>query len=268
MSNSSTFLSVYDRVLHTGKVLAPRGDKIRECENVQFDLDMTDNICTSFKARKFNLDYAKQEFIWYLGGDRYDTSIEKHATMWPKLKQDNGAYFSNYGHYLFAEGQVRWALNQIIADIDTRRASCVLLCLEHLFDDNRDMVCTYGLNFRIRENKLNMSVSMRSNDLVFGTTNDVFCFSMIYEIAYGYLKWIKYPDLERGTYCHKVDSLHIYERHWSMVKQILIDGLSGYYYIDVPKINSFSEANRLLNYHHRLGDPLQYKDAFSIWLFA
>jgi thymidylate synthase len=268
MSNARTFLQVYDRVLNTGKVLAPRGDKIREVRNVQFDLDMNDSICTSFKARKFNLEYAKQEFIWYLGGDRYDTSIEQHATMWPKLKQDDGGYFSNYGHYLFQEGQVKWALNQIVNDIDTRRASCVLLALEHLFDENKDMVCTYGLNFAIRENKLDMSVSMRSNDLIFGTTNDVFSFSMLYEIAYAYLKFIKYPDIERGTYCHKVDSLHIYERHWSMVKTILTDGLSGYYYIDVPKITSFSESNRLLNYHTRLYTPLQYRDAFSLWLFS
>jgi thymidylate synthase len=268
MSNARTFLQVYDLVLNTGKVLSPRGDKIRETRNVQFELDMNDNICTSFKARKFNLDYAKKEFIWYLGGDRFDDSIEKYASLWPKLKQDDGSYFSNYGHYLFAEGQVKWALNQIVNDIDTRRASCVLLCLEHLFDDNKDMVCTYGLNFAIRENRLDMSVSMRSNDLVFGTTNDVFCFSMLYEIAYGYLKFIKYPDLERGTYCHKVDSLHIYERHWTMVRQILTDGMSGYYFIDIPRISGFSEANRLLNYHMSLNTPLQYRDAFSIWLFS
>lgn len=268
MSNAKVFLSVYDFVYYNGKILAPRGEKIKEIENAQFELDMSDSPCTSFRSRKFSLDYAKAEFVWYLRGDRFDTYIEQYASSWPKLKQSDGSYFSNYGYYLFGQGQVEWAIDQLVKDIDTRRASCVLLDRTHLFDSNNDVVCTYGMNFRIRENKLNMSVSMRSNDLIWGTTNDVFAFSMIYNIVYAYLRFTKYPALQRGVYTHKVDSLHIYEKHWDMVKNILRDGLAGYGFVDVPHISSLTEAHRLLNYHTGKDVVFNYSDVFSVWLFS
>lgn len=266
MSNARVFLDVYDRVMG-GNVLSPRGSKIVEVENVQFDLEMDDSPCTSFKARKFNLDYAKAEFVWYLRGNPFDTYIEQYASTWPKLKQPDGSYYSNYGQYLFGQYQLAWALNQLVQDKDTRRASCVLLSKDHLFNDNVDIVCTYGLNLRIRQNKLNMSVSMRSNDLVWGTTNDVFAFSMLYNIAYAYLKFT-YPALKKGIYTHKVDSLHIYEKHWDMVKHIIQDGMAGYRYIDIPEISSFKEVNRLLNYHQGIDLVFNTHDTFSVWLFT
>lgn len=247
-TNALVFLDVYEQVMR-GNVLAPRGEKIIEKEDVQFMLDMNASPCTAFAARKFNLEYAKHEFIWYLRGNRFDTYIEKYASAWPKLKQDDGGYYSNYGQYLFGDGQIDWVIDQLIKDMDTRRASCVLLRREHLFDGNKDVVCTYGLNFRVRQGRLNMSVSMRSNDVIWGTTNDVFAFSMLYNIVYAYLRWSKYATLQRGTYTHKVDSLHAYERHWKMLEDIVAEGLPGYTEILIPEIESLSEATVMLGYH-------------------
>jgi thymidylate synthase len=246
--NALSFIRMYKDVME-GREVRPRGQLIKEAEDYVISLHMGGNPCTSFKARSFNLKYAKAEFLWYLRGDPYDTFIENYATMWPKLKQPGGFYYSNYGQYLFGEKQIEWVLDELMRDKDSRRASCVLLKNHHMFPSNKDMVCTYSLNFRIRDNRLNMSVNMRSNDAVFGTTNDVFSFSMVYELVFAYLRFRKYDALERGQYHHKVDSLHIYQRHFDMVREIIRDSMDGYWIPEIPEVSSLDEATFMLDYH-------------------
>jgi len=220
-----------------GQPVSPRGQKILELENYQFTMEPYERL-TTFEARGLNLQYCKAEFLWYLGGDRFDESIAEHAIMWKKLKDVDGGFNSQYGQYIFGDAQFHWVLDELRRDIDSRRAVMVLLQGDHLREDNVDVVCTYGLGFRIRNNKLNMSVTMRSNDAIFGMTNDVFCFSMIQEMVLENLKRI-YPDLEMGTYCHKVDSLHVYERHFEMLEILVTDGERGIYNIDIPRASSY-----------------------------
>jgi len=266
-SNCRAFLHMY-RELMCGWKVSPRGSEVLECEDFVLNLHMDESVLTSFLARNLNLKYAKSEFIWYMRGDPYDTYIEQFASMWPKIKQPAGFYFSNYGKYLFADGQVRWVINELTRDRDSRRESIVLLDQDHIFADNRDMVCTYSMNFRIRRHQLNMSVNMRSNDAIFGTTNDVFSFAMVYEIVYAYLRLTRYPDLCRGLYSHKVDSLHVYQRHWDMLGSILHHGEAGYKHIPVPEILSLSEAEAMLHYHKTKGEGIVCPPAWELmtWL--
>lgn len=251
MSNGFVFARMYQD-LRVAEMSAPRGSRILELEDYQFVLDMSDSPLTAFPARKLNLNYAKAEMRWYLRGRADDRSIEEHASMWPKIIQPDGTYFSNYGQYIFGQKQYDWVVEELFRDRDSRRASIVLLRSDHLFESNRDVVCTYGMNFRIRQDRLNMSVSMRSNDAIFGTTNDVFCFSVVYRMVFAALKFSWYPELLPGRYTHKVDSLHVYERHWPMLDQLVDDSLKGYEKIDVPYPNSvhdlmFLNNVRLLN---------------------
>lgn len=245
MGNAISFLRMYEDLQHA-QIVRPRGLPIRECEDYSLVLNTIDSPCTSFRARKFSLNYAKAEFVWYLGGDKFDHSIDAKSTMWPKLAQPDGSYFSNYGQYIFApldgRSQFDWVVQELTRDQDSRRASIVVMKREHLFADNRDVVCTYGINFRIRYDYLNMSVSMRSNDAIFGTTNDVFSFYMLHRMVFGALKHGPYPHLVPGRYTHRVDSLHVYERHWAMVDEIVTGGIKEYVWIDVPYVTSLDEV--------------------------
>ena len=237
----SNFLTMYRDVLNYGQKCSPKGSESLEIENYQITFEPYERM-SSFYARNLNINYCKREFEWYLGADRYDQSICEHATMWKKLKDVDGGFNSNYGQYLFKENgndmtQFRWVISELIRDPQSRRAVMTLLHPGHLRNDNPDVVCTYAMSFRIRKNKLNMSVSMRSNDAIFGTTNDVFCFSMIHEMVFTHLVWSGYhpPGLELGTYTHKVDSLHVYERHYDMLELLVQDGERGYYNVPIPQ---------------------------------
>lgn len=259
--NSTRFLKMYAD-LAGGQICKPRNQAILEIEDYVLNLDAGDSCITSFVDRKMSMSYAVNEFLWYLRADPKDTSIEKYASMWPKIKQPEGFYYSNYGAYMFGQGAgVKWVLEELLRDQDSRRAAFPFLKRSHCFADNRDMVCTYSMSFRIRYGRLNMSVNMRSNDAIYGTTNDVFCFWMVYKLVLAYLRQ-SYRELLPGRYIHKVDSMHVYERHWEMLNRLVRTGEKGYQMMYVPD-PSGPEALGLIDSGHTLSAET---GAFSRWL--
>ena len=212
---------IYIDLIERGKRVSPRGQNSIEIENYTYDLPPFVRF-TSFESRKFNIDYVKREFLWYLKGDKYDTSITEFAKMWGNLINPDGTINSNYGQYIFRDEpicQFDAAMNQLKDDKDSRRASISILSKDHLLSVTKDVPCTYSMNFRIRDNKLNMSVRMRSQDSVYGMANDAPAFSFTHELMLNALREF-YPDLEYGNYHHSADSFHVYERHFDMIEKI------------------------------------------------
>lgn len=237
------FYNILSDVLNFGKIIYPRGLKVLEIENYNYSLPPYTRFCT-FNSRNLNIDYIKKEFLWYLAGQKYDTTITEHAKMWKSLVNKDGSINSNYGRYIWGEiKQFDYVINTLKADSDSRRASIIILTPEHLLSDTYDIPCTYALNFRIRENKVNMTVRMRSQDAIFGMGNDAPCFSFIHEMVYLMLKE-KYPELTYGTYYHSADSFHVYERHFDMLKEI-VNGEEFTEYSDCPRISSADEVRFL-----------------------
>lgn len=216
----AAFLTPLKILAGRGELTSPRGLLSIELENFRYDLPPYVRFC-SFQERKLNLAYVKTEFLWYLRGDRFDLSILEHAKMWQSLVQPDSGINSNYGQYLFNRNCNQFAriIEILSKDKDSRRASMMILQPSHVLSDTTDQPCTYAIRFSIRNNRLGMTVHMRSQDAIFGMGNDAACFSLIHEMAYCKLREV-YPDLEYGTYTHLADSFHVYERHFEMLKQI------------------------------------------------
>ena len=70
----------------------------------------------------------------------------------------------------------------------------------------------------LRDNKLNLLTSMRSNDIYWGLSHDVFCFTMLQEAVARAL------GAELGTYKHVVGSLHLYLKDKGPSKRFLKEG--------------------------------------------
>jgi thymidylate synthase len=251
--------SVFRKILtdvSNGNKVSPRGQLVLEIENYNYTLPPRVKFC-NFEARKLNEDYIKREFLWYLRGIPDDHEITNHATMWQSLINDDNEINSNYGQYIFKPNEIR-GLSQFDAvvkllgtDKDSRRASMVILSRYHTVElDSKDVPCTYALNFRIRDNKLKMTVHMRSQDAIFGMGNDAPCFSLIHEMVYVSVRDLYYPDLEMGEYHHFADSFHVYERHFTMLDSI-VSG-SNYVDIDCPQIKNVNEVEFLKSWIHSI----------------
>jgi len=262
------FNAIFYDLYNNGKISEPRGLKILELENYNYQLSPYARFC-NFKSRKLNINYIKREFLWYLNGDKFDKNIIKYAKMWKSLVNRNGSINSNYGQYIFGkQQQFKRCLNTLIEDKQSRRASIIILNKNHLKSNTKDYPCTYSINFRIRNDRLNMSVRMRSQDAVYGMGNDAPNFSFIHEMMYILLKKT-YKKLKYGIYYHSADSMHIYERHWNMVEEILnID--KEVINISCPKISCYEEAeflmNNKINKVNKSKIPKKYK--FSNWLLT
>lgn len=241
---SQPFLKIY-KDLQSGQYVKPRGELIIELENYSYELKPYVRF-QNFESRKLNLDYIKTEFLWYLKGDRFDLSICDYAKIWKSVVNKDGSINSNYGQYIFGkENQFDNVVSLLSKDKDSRRASIMILNNQHLKSDTNDVPCTYSLNFRIRNNKLNMSVHMRSQDAIYGMGNDAPAFSFIHEMMLNALKRY-YPELEYGNYHHSADSFHVYERHFKMLDS-LNSGADQYIHIDCPKISGPEEVDFLKN---------------------
>jgi len=245
---------------NNGELSSPRGMLVKECENFNYELGPYERFC-NFESRKLNLNYIKKEFLWYLKGERFDTSITEQASMWKNLVNGDGSINSNYGQYIFSSGNFGRVFQELKKDKDSRRGSIIILNNNHLNSETNDVPCTYSINFRIRINKLNMTVRMRSQDCCFGMGNDLPCFSFIHEMMYVVLKDI-YSELEYGNYYHSADSFHVYERHFGMMDKI-VNEQDVFNKIECPKISSSEEVWRLITPN---GEEIPETFEFTRWL--
>ncbi len=218
-SHALPFLRGFRAIAKNGELVSPRGQLVLEVEDACYTLPPYVRF-SNFSCRKLNLPYIKKEFLWYLKGDRFDTSIAEHAALWKGLINSDGSVNSNYGQYIFTGGQFDRVLEMLKRDRDSRQAVIIILTADHLGTDTADIPCTYSIGFRIRNNKLNMSVHMRSQDAIFGMGNDAPCFSFVHEMMLNALL-LAYPELQYGNYHHTVDSLHVYERHFDMLGELV-----------------------------------------------
>jgi thymidylate synthase len=229
MSNfSNQFTGIISKINDSGSESQPRNLKVRELIYGQFDVDSTQPFA-SFKDRAFNWKYFAGEVAWYLKKDNDIEYINKFSNFWKFITNPNSNTInSNYGSLLFGS-QLKWCLDSLKADDNTRQAIAFLNQPKFQFEGNKDFVCTMYLNFFIRDNKLNMKVQMRSNDIFYGLTFDAPFFAFVHQHM---LLWLKetYPTLELGTYTHFADNIHYYERHFELSEQILTNGISDNQY--------------------------------------
>jgi thymidylate synthase len=206
-----TVLDIITEVFTTGKKCAPRGKLIKEIEYFQ---GIITDPWSNYEGRNFNLDYVKREFQWYLHADPYDTRICNYAKIWGKIVQDNGRILSNYGQYWFTYG-IDWVVQTLTDDPNSRQAIIPMLSKEHLFTGNKDVVCSVGPQFRIVDGKLNIHVKFRSSDAIFGLGTDLPTYWWLWEMVSVKL------NANRGIFVFSADSLHIYDYHFCMARDII-----------------------------------------------
>ena len=204
---------------------------ISELENKNFTIDRSDQktielIGASFIADEPAIfgtpseDYIQKELDWYLSGSTNVNDIgENVPAAWKATANEHGEINSNYGRLIFDDKYYRQfdnVINELSNNPDTRRASMIYtrpsIWVE--FDENgkNDFICTNSVTYYIRDGKLNCVVQMRSNDVIFGYKNDYAWQKYVLE------KVAQATDSIEGDIVWQVQNLHVYERHFNLVK--------------------------------------------------
>jgi thymidylate synthase len=179
-------------------------DNTKALFNVGFLIDQPSNNIITNKARKWKQDYAELEWRWYESGNSSAKEIAKHAKIWYKCMDEKGNVNSNYGCHWQENNQLEYVIDELKKNPKSRRASISIYNGKDRYNWENDTPCTYAINFYIYDNKLNMNVMMRSNDLWYGFCNDQYCFSKLMILVSHEL------DVELGKYYHFANNLHIY----------------------------------------------------------
>lgn len=169
-----------------------------------------------------NADYIDAEINWYLSGSTniFDIYVDRDPPKaWEYSANRHGEINSNYGHLIFSDKYYRQydnVLTELLENPDSRRA-CMIYNRPSIwteFNENgkNDFICTNAVTYYIRNNELQSVVQMRSNDVVFGYKNDYAWQQYVLKalardlgIKPGFIHW-------------QVQNLHIYERHFHLVK--------------------------------------------------
>ena len=158
--------------------------------------------------RDFNLKYAKAEWQWYLSGNRSVNKLGelygKVPAIWKRMADDNGHVNSNYGWQWKRNQQIDYVVGLLASNPNTRQAAISIYDAKEHYDYASDTPCTYAIQFTILNDKLNMCVTMRSNDLWYGFCNDQYCFSQLQIMVAEKLA------IPVGTYYHFAHNLHLY----------------------------------------------------------
>jgi len=215
MTNIDTFKNAeeafeyyFDKINDTGSLVS----NTKTLYNVGFTLlNPLDNYINT-DYRKWKSSYAELEWDWYLSGDRSVTEIKKVAKIWDKMHNGDDLVNSNYGYQWKRNDQYGYVVNELKTNPNSRRAFISIYDAKESEIYKYDTPCTLSIGFMIVNDKLNMSVLMRSNDLVYGFCNDQYCFSKLQEMIANDL------NIEVGTYYHYSTNLHIYEQHFNLKK--------------------------------------------------
>ena len=202
----SAFHYYINQILMFGKPF----DDTRALFNVGFTIKKPmDNIINDgVVIRNWKQDYAEAEWQWYLSGNRNIYKLEdlygKVPEIWKRMADECGNVNSNYGWQWERNDQLDYVIDMLKHNPKTRQAAISIYDAKEINAYSKDTPCTYAIQFTIIGQKLNMCVTMRSNDLWYGFCNDQYCFSKLQLLVADKL------GLLVGEYFHFAHNLHLY----------------------------------------------------------
>ena len=176
-----------------------------------------------------NEDYIEKELAWYNSQICNVNAISgKVPEAWKMAANDYGQINSNYGNIIYSDKyhhQFGRVLDELLTNIDGRRATMIYtrpsIWEEYNEEGKNDFICTNAVTYYIRDGKIHCVVQMRSNDVVFGYKNDYAWQLYVLEQMvsdYNDCREKTTPIITAGDIIWQVQNLHVYERHFHLVK--------------------------------------------------
>lgn len=216
-----SFKSFLERFNRKSHLFNSMGGQTREIINASLLLRNPRDRIVINDIRRANVAFGICEWIQIMMCDdsletvmKYNKSIKKYSEDGKKIE---GSYGSANGHT--QPTQIQKCIQRLFRDKNTRRAVFAIYRPQDTEREGLNTPCTISLQFLIRDDKLHMIVNMRSNDLIWGLTYDAFVFTMIQEYVCASLQRLGL-HIELGQYFHNAASLHLYERHFNLEKEL------------------------------------------------
>ena len=188
-----------------------------------------------WEGRDANPFFHFMEGLWMLQG-REDVEFLAHYNKGMEAFSDNGFTLNGAYGYRWREFYEKDQLDVVVKRLkdnpDDRR--CVVAmweCNNDLDRDTLDTPCNTHIYFKVRNNKLNMTVCCRSNDMIWGAYGaNAVHFSMLQEYMAARI------GVEVGVYNQVSDSFHVYTELFNSMKEKLPE--FDYYTFKYPMVGN------------------------------
>jgi thymidylate synthase len=170
-------------------------------------------------ARDANPFFHIFEAVWLLSG-RDDLAFVEQFNHNVHQFAENGILGGAYGHRLrrrFGTDQIQWAIHHLMDNPSSRRA--VVMMYDPRTDQYtghtvpKDIPCNTTIYFNVADQKLNMTVCCRSNDMIWGCYGaNAVHMSILQEFVANAL------DVQVGRYYQMSNDFHIYQWHFPLLE--------------------------------------------------
>lgn len=176
------------------------------------------------EAKKI-IKYCKQEIKDRCCGKPLNpgNSYKIRADMWTKFLEGGKKFSYQYAERLWTNNQFETVIDILKKDSGTRQA------VLSIWDPNKDMVasklgggnripCSLFYQFMVRNNRLHLIYTMRSNDFLGHHVIDLYCATGLMEYVVKRLE-DTYPGIKVGSLTYMGSSLHCF--HWDLKNFVL-----------------------------------------------
>lgn len=196
-----------------GCVRPSRAGKTIEVLHCAVELQDPRQRWVSVRQPTMNVAFAIVEVVGIVNGRQDAGYLNYFNHTLPRFAGSGENYHGAYGYRLrraFGVDQLQRAFDVLSHDKTSRQVVLQIWNSEIDMPGKRgepradDIPCNITSMLKVRDGRLFWMQTMRSNDLFRGFPYNIVQFTMLQEILAGWL------NLDIGTYCHCVDSLHLY----------------------------------------------------------
>jgi thymidylate synthase len=240
---------VFPKILSSKTRITPSRGPARELFGVLLELDLPRARLSRSETRGKPFS-CLGELLWYLSHDNKLDFIRYYIPAYDDETEDGETVHGGYGPRIFAQrghDQLQNVINTLKSGSESRRAVIQLFNAEDIARRYQEVPCTCTIQFMVRQKRLHMLTTMRSNDAFKGLPHDIFCFTMLQEIVARTL------GLEVGKYKQFVGSLHIYDSDDEPARRYLSEGVQSTVPMPpMPKGDPWPALRKLLAAEHRI----------------
>ncbi|MDO8272422.1 MAG: thymidylate synthase [Gammaproteobacteria bacterium] len=207
--------SVTDKT-SVGSHFGKRLKDYKEIIGYSFILENPRNRVITNSPRNMSFGFAVANFLWVLTGRRDVESISFYNSKGRAFSSDGEYYESAFGDRLFGTYK-QWdkIKSRLLNDKSSRRAFLPLYFPQDLIQSPLDLSCATGIQFLIRDDRLEFVLHMRSQSAAMVFPYDIFLFSLLHE----------YFSLELGVglgkFYYYAASFHYYNEEEDSIEKIL-----------------------------------------------
>lgn len=171
--------------------------------------------------RRTYIKSAIDELLW-IWQKKSNNIKDLHSKIWNQWADENGSIGKAYGYQLGVKHQYREGefdqVDRVLYDLKNNPASRRIMTNIYNFQDLHEMnlyPCAYSMTFNVSGDTLNGILNQRSNDMLTANNWNVVQYAILL------IMFAQVSNLKAGELVHVIADAHVYDRHISMVEEII-----------------------------------------------